>query len=77
MTRLDALRKTHPDLGFAVYAIEASGPVTLEVYTPDGQVFQFKGVSEEAVLEQAFPALAPEQITTEAAITAPVTSVFD
>ena len=53
--RFDQLRAENPDLGFALYAIEPGGPVTLEVYTPDGQVFPFTELTAEAALSKAFP----------------------
>ena len=59
MTRLDELRAAHPELGFAVYAIDPATPVTLEIYTPDGQVYRFDGPTEAAVLNRAFPPTAP------------------
>lgn len=52
---LDDLRTAHPDLGFIVYAIEPGEPVTLEVLTPDDQIFTFKAPTEQAVLALAFP----------------------
>lgn len=55
MKTLDEARGAHPHLGYAVYAIEAGGPVTLEIFTPDGQVFSFHGQSEEVVFLTAFP----------------------
>lgn len=57
---LDAIRRHHPDLGLALYAYEPGGPVTLEVHTPDGQVFTFTGPTEAAVLAKAFGAPDPE-----------------
>ena len=52
---LDGLRAAHPHLGFAIYALEPGKAVTLEVHTPDGQVFTWLAPTEEAVLIQAFP----------------------
>lgn len=54
MTRLDALRAEHQHLGFAVYAIEPGGVVTLEVFD-GGAIFTFRAESEAAVLALAFP----------------------
>lgn len=51
----DEIRKAHPALGFALYALEPSAGVTLEVLAPDGEMFTFKGASETDVLVQAFP----------------------
>lgn len=53
--RLDELREQNPELGFAIYAFTPGGPVTLEIHTPDEQVFPFTGLSEQAVLDLAFP----------------------
>lgn len=52
---LDDIRAAQPALGFALYALEPGGTVTLEVMTPDGQIFRFDGPSEAAVLAVAFP----------------------
>ncbi len=51
----DEIRAAHPELGLALYAIDPSGVVTFEVHTPDGQVFAWRGPTEEAVLREAFP----------------------
>lgn len=59
MSRLDDLRREWPDLGFAVYAMDPSGPVTLEVLA-EGNVFTFTGASEDEVLERAFPRPPPD-----------------
>jgi hypothetical protein len=40
---LDALRAKYPHLGFAVYAYDPKGPVTLECITAEGKTFQFQG----------------------------------
>jgi hypothetical protein len=53
--RLDDLRAQHPELGFAIYAMEPRGLVTLEIYTPDGQTYSFKAETEAGVINQAFP----------------------
>jgi hypothetical protein len=58
--RLDTLRTENPELGFAIYAMEPGGPVTLEVHTPDGQVFTFTGRTAGVVMGRAFPPLPPE-----------------
>jgi hypothetical protein len=52
---LDDARAANPDLGFAVYAYGPGEPVTLEIFTPDTQVYSFTGASEVDVLAQAFP----------------------
>lgn len=59
ISSLDEARAANPDLGFALYAYDPDAPVTLEVHTPDGQVFTWTGPSEANVLSQAFPP-APE-----------------
>lgn len=52
---LDDLRAAFPHLGFAIYALDPTGPVTLEVHTPDGQVFPVVRRSLDAAVERAFP----------------------
>lgn len=54
-SRLDELRAANPDLGFGIYALEPRGAVTLEIMTPDGNVYSFTGLSEAEVLDRAFP----------------------
>lgn len=56
---LDDARAAFPLFGFALYALDPGGDVTLEVHTPDGELFAFTGPTEQAVLEAAFP---PEPI---------------
>jgi len=63
---LDDLRAAHPDLGFALYAMEPGAPVTLEVYSGD-DVFSFVGPTAQAAIDAAFPPEPP----------APVFNVFD
>lgn len=41
--------------GFAVYALDPSDPVTLEVHTGDGGPFTWEGASVAACLAAAFP----------------------
>lgn len=36
---LDEIRAQFPDLGFAIYAYEPGGAITVEVLTPDGARF--------------------------------------
>lgn len=55
MKTIDEARAAHPSLGFCLYAIDPAEALTLEVHTPDGQVFSWLGPTEEAVLHQAFP----------------------
>lgn len=72
---IDDLRAAHPELGFALYAMEPGKPVTFEVYTPDGQVYSFTGASAEGAMGQAFP---PSEIAPEPAQQpTPAASVFD
>jgi hypothetical protein len=68
----DEIREQQPQLGLALYAIEAGGPVTFEVHTPDGQVFTWRGATEAQVLALAFPPAAPAEIEPE-----PPVDVFD
>ena len=51
---LDDLRAAHPALGFAVYAYEPGGQVTLEIHAAEG-VFTFRAATEEAAIAAAFP----------------------
>lgn len=53
--RLHQIRADNPELGFALYAMTPGEPVTLEVHTPDGQVFTFIGATATAALDTAFP----------------------
>lgn len=52
---LDDLRQQHPELGFAIYAMEPGGAVTFEVHTPDGDMFSWCGPTAASAIEQAFP----------------------
>lgn len=58
--RLDVLRMQNPELGFALYAMTPGGAVTLEVFTPDDQVFSFSGATAADALAAAFPETPPE-----------------
>lgn len=64
---LDDLRVAQPELGFAVYAYDPRGAVTLEVLAPTGETFTFKATTEAAAIEKAFPPPPPE----------PETNIFD
>ena len=66
---LDELRAAHPLLGFALYAYEPAGPVTLEIHAPDGGVFTFTGPTAAAAVAAAFPP--------RAAPPPPAASIFD
>jgi hypothetical protein len=50
----DAIRAEHPEVAFYVYAIVLGG-VTLELITPDQQVYRFDGRTLAEALERAFP----------------------
>lgn len=53
-------RRLHPDLGFALYALEPRGAVTLEVL--DGETSHtFVGVTEAEAWSAAFPGTAPDE----------------
>lgn len=69
---LDDARAANPDLGFALYAYGPGEPVTLEIFTPDSQVYSFVGTSEADVLLRAFP---PEEDAP--AETAPSLDIFE
>ena len=56
ISSLDAARRLNPDLGFALYAYEPGGAVTLEIHDPAGEVFTFTAETEEAAFAVAFPA---------------------
>lgn len=53
--RFDRLREEQPDLALNLYAMEPGGLVTLEVITPEGEVFTFLGASAAAAMQTAFP----------------------
>ena len=55
---LDDARAALPHLGFAVYAMEPGGPVTLEIHAPDGTIFTFSAATEAEALALAFPEMA-------------------
>lgn len=52
---LDDARRKYPTLGLALYALEPGHAVTLEVLSPDGQIFTFKGLTVQSAIDQAFP----------------------
>ena len=54
-TRFDEVRAEHPKLGFGVYVLEPHGPVTLEIYAPDGAITSFVSKTLEGALNHAFP----------------------
>lgn len=71
---LDDLRREHPTLGAAIYAYQPGEDVTLEVHTPDGQVFSWSGPTEADVLLQAFP---PDVEANAPATEEPTPNIFD
>lgn len=54
---IDTLRLRYPGFGFAVYAFEAAGPVTVEAHTPTGEIFTGKAMNETEAWGQLFPDL--------------------
>lgn len=60
---LDELRRARPGLGFALYAIEPDGRVSLEVHDA-GQVYTFEGPTAAAAITAAFPELASQNFDT-------------
>lgn len=71
---LDDARKLRRYLGFALYAYDANGPVTLEVHTPIGEVYTFIAASEAEAFNLAFPAPELSQMESN---TDSKTNVFD
>ena len=71
---LDELRNDHPELAFAIYALEPGKAVTFEVITPDSQVFTFSGPTAQAAIDSAFPPREPE---TTAPPTPQPANIFD
>lgn len=55
MTLFDDIRERHPDLAVNLYAMEPGGPVTLEIITPDGKTFTFRGETAQEAIDTAFP----------------------
>lgn len=62
---LDELRRRHPLLGFALYALTPlaargqASHVTFEVYTPEGEVYSFNADTASKAMLLAFPDLTP------------------
>lgn len=52
---LDDARARFPGFGFALYAYEPGGSVTLEIHTGEGEPFVFTAATEAEALELAFP----------------------
>lgn len=55
LSDLDRLREKHPDLAIGVYALEPGGPVTLEIITPDQEVFSWRAATLAGCIARAFP----------------------
>lgn len=55
MSDLDRLREKHPDLAIGIYALEPDGPVTLEIITPDQEVFSWRAATLAGCIARAFP----------------------
>jgi hypothetical protein len=62
---LDELRAANPELGMALYALEPGGPVTFEIYAPDGKVFSWRDATAALAIAQAFPPEQPEPLEPE------------
>lgn len=71
---LDELRQAQPELGFAVYAYEPGGPVTLEAITPDGDIFSWRGDTVADAIAEAFP---PDDDGQEPETPEPEINIFD
>lgn len=70
----DEIRATNPELGLALYALDDTGQVTLEVITPDGGLFTWSAATAEAALALAFP---PDDLgPTEDVPPAPAVDIF-
>lgn len=54
---LDDIRTNFPALGFSLFGMEPGQVLTLELYTPTGEVFSFVGMSVAEVMRKAFPQL--------------------
>ena len=53
--RLHQIRQKNPELRLAIYAMTPGEPVTLEILTPDDQVFTFTKPTLTEALDAAFP----------------------
>ena len=53
--RLHQIRQKNPELRLAIYAMTPGEPVTLEILTPDDQVFTFTKPTLTEALDEAFP----------------------
>lgn len=79
MIDFDTLRAKYPHLGYAAYAYDPGGPVTIECITADGKSFKFTGPTMLAAIAEGFPEDSAEPEPTEApAPSEPAgSSVFD
>ena len=59
--RLHQIRQKNPELRLAIYAMAPGKPVTLEILTPDNQLFQFTRPTMTEALDKAFPPEPEEQ----------------
>jgi hypothetical protein len=78
--RFDQLRASNPDCGFALYAFEPRGVVTLEIMPPEADVapYQFVGATAEEAMDKAFPPeTSPEPEEPQPEPDPPSASVFD
>lgn len=66
ISSLDEARAAHPELTLCLYAY-AGNDVTLEIITPDEEIYRFDGPNEAAVFAAAFPPAEP----------APTPDIFD
>lgn len=71
---IDALRVKYPLLGFAIYAYQPGGLVTLECLNPAGQTFTFTGATEAEAILKGFADDFAEPMPTPAP---PTTNVFE
>lgn len=55
ISSLDDARREHPDLAFSLYALTPGGAITLEIVTPDEEIFTFTATTEAAAFAVAFP----------------------
>ncbi|AKR54354.1 hypothetical protein XM25_00750 [Devosia sp. H5989] len=78
MIDFDTLRAKYPHLGYAVYAYEPGGVVTLECITANGKSFKFTGSTLADAIRAGFPedSIEPEPAPAESAAAEPA-SVFD
>lgn len=54
MNPIDSLRERNPGVGWAVYALDPLGPVTLEAHV-DGAILSWQGSTLAECLDHAFP----------------------